>query len=66
MGVNSSVYFIHFRQQFTHPDVHYSEQFEGSDLEAAMERGYRRLKFFVRQLLVLTLTYVLAAYDYKW
>ena len=69
-GVNNFLYcvsyLINFRQQFASPDVHYREQFEGSDLDAAMQRGYRRLGFFVLQLVVLTLIYILVAYYYKW
>lgn len=56
---------INFRQLFANPSVSYSRDLEGYALDVAIERGYRRLKLFLLQLIALTLTYVLGAYFYK-
>ena len=58
-------YVINFREVFDNPSVHYNQELEGYERDVAMERGYRRLKFFSLQLIALTFAYTLGAYYYK-
>ena len=56
---------INYRELFANPSVHYDQELERYERDVAIERGYRRLKFFLLQLIALTFAYVLGAYYYK-
>ena len=56
---------INFWELFDNQSVQYHQRFQGQERVVAIQRGYRRLKLFLFQLIVLSFAYVLGAYYYK-
>jgi hypothetical protein len=69
IGVNGFLYCVSLAincwELFANPSVQYDQQLEGHEREVAITHGYRRLKFFLLQLIALIFVYTLGAYYYK-
>ena len=56
---------INFMELFGNLSIQYDQRFQGQERVVAIQRGYRRVKLFIFQLIVLSFAYVLGAYYYK-